>query len=548
MASNTAIGQRAVPAGERADQPRRGSPFGRAVRGVVRTAAFVGKELTEVRRQPRLILSLVLGPFLILFLFGIGYSAAPRTVRTVLVLPADAELPADPNLYKEAFGAPFVFDSVTTDAPAARQRLLHREIGAIVYFPAQAEETVAQGRQAILQLEYNEIDPLTAQWLSYYAYVQTSELNKRILIEGLKQNGLGASGGQQQAAETKALADQMAQDAATLRNAVAAKDRNAALDRIAAIRAGNARAQENIATSAQLLGGVALFGGVADPQETPQGKSLVAAQGAIQGINSTADQLESAVQANRFGDAEAGQADQIGRDAGTLAAASDQLKLIPPEILVSPFQPKSANVSPIEPDFVEYYAPAVIALLVQHIAVTLTALTLVRERLLGTVELFRVSPTSATEITFGKYVSYFLLTAVLGLGLAALLHFGLGVHILAGYAPFVITLLLLAVASLSFGFFISAVSRSESQAVQFSMLILLASVFFGGFFLSLNSLIPYVRAISYALPVTYGIQALRSVMLRGEQPPLYALAALGAFAVGLYVVSTLLFRRQFRRG
>lgn len=249
-----------------------------------------------------------------------------------------------------------------------------------------------------------------------------------------------------------------------------------------------------------------------------------------------------------MGQAQQDMANTIAQDAGIVGQSADQLKLIPPDVLVSPFQSQSNNISPIAPGFVEFYAPAVIALLIQHIAVTLTALTLVRERLIGAVEVFRVSPTGAGEVTIGKYLAYLLLTAILGGALAAAMHFGLKIHILAGYLPFAGVLLLLILASLSFGFLISAISNSESQAVQFSMLVLLASVFFGGFFLALDSLVPYVRVISYALPVTYGIKALQAVMLRGEAPDWWVLASLGAMALLLFIVSTALFRRQFRRG
>jgi ABC-2 type transport system permease protein len=127
------------------------------------------------------------------------------------------------------------------------------------------------------------------------------------------------------------------------------------------------------------------------------------------------------------------------------------------------------------------------------------------------------------------------------------MHLGLGVHILAGYLVFAGVLTLLILASLSYGFFISAISNSESQAVQLSMLVLLASVFFGGFFLGLESLLPFVRVISYMLPVTYGINALQAVMLRGEYPAYYTLGALGGIALGLFVISTLLFNLQLRR-
>lgn len=526
-------------------RPGTQGPFGRAVRGVVRTTSFVGKELTEVRRQPRLLLSLVLGPFLILFLFGVGYAANPRDIRTVVVLPSNSPLANNADQYRDAFAKPFVLDSVTQNADQARQRLANREIEAVIYFPPNAYETVLGGQRAVLQLEYNEIDPLTSQWLNYYAYVQTNELNKRILIEALKQDD---ASGQGRTEETRNLAVAMGNDAAALQAAIAANDRNAALDRIAAIRRNNTKAQQNTITSAQVLGGVALFTNVQNPQETPQGKALTSAQEAIGRIDDTTNRLQSTAQAGQFTPADAQAAGQIQTDAQAIGASTDQLKLIPPELLVSPFEAKSRNISTIEPDFVEFYAPAVIALLIQHIAVTLTALTLVRERLLGSVELFRVSPTGAGEITIGKYLGYFVLTAFIGAALAAAMHLGLGVHILGGYGLFATAALLLVVASLSFGFFISAISNSESQAVQFSMLVLLASVFFSGFFLGLDSLLPYVRVVSYALPVTYGIKALQAVMLRGEQPPLWTLAALGGMALLLFIASTGLFRRQFKRG
>jgi ABC-2 type transport system permease protein len=514
------------------------------VAGLVRLTSFVGKELTEVRRQPRLLLSLVLGPFLILLLFGIGYSAATPNIETVVVLPPEY------NLSKEelqtAFTPPFTLVEVTHDANAARQQLQDRKVGVVIYFPSNAYETVAQGQRATLQIDYNDIDPLQSQWIQYYAYVQTNELNKRVLVAALQQNGAGQ--GDQRAAETRDLAGAMHNDAAGLQNDLNGNNRDDAQQRIVAIRQNNQKVQANLTTAAQALGGLALFGHLQNPQDTPQGKALAASGEASNRINNNLDQIQADLIADRASPHDADLARQIQDDSDTIANSSGQFKTIPPDVLVSPFQEKSRNISAISPDFVEFYAPAVISLLIQHIAVTLTALTLVRERLLGSVELFRVSPASASEITFGKYLSYFLLTIVLGALLAAAMHFGLGVHILAGYGLFAAAAVLLTVAALSLGFFISAISNSESQAVQLSMLVLLASVFFGGFFLPLTSLAPYVRVISYLLPVTYGIKALQAIMLRGEFPPLYTLIVLGGMALGLYIISTIMFRRHFKRG
>jgi ABC-2 type transport system permease protein len=520
----------------------------RFVHGIVRKTAFVGKELTDVRRQPRLLLSLVLGPFLILLLFGLGYQATQRDIRTLVVFPQDMQVSLDPEQYRDAFAPPFVLDGVTKDQAAALARLEARQVGVVVLFPENAYNTVAGGQRAELQVLYNEINPLQTQWLQYYAYVQTNELNKRILTEALKRASRNRTGQEATADQTRNLAQSMSNDARALRNDLTTNNAAGAQERIRTLRQTNLQVQQNVATSAQTLAGVALFVGVQDWDQTPQGQALQVAQASVFNINGNLDRLDADVRAGRMGPEQGALAEQVEQDTGVLTASAEQLKLVPPEIAVSPFQPQSRNISRIEPGFVEFYGPAVIALLLQHIAVSLTALTLVRERLLGSVELFRISPLGAFEVTMGKYASYFFITALLGVLLTLAMHLGLGVHILAGYLTYAGVLALLIVASLSVGFFISAVSNSESQAVQLSMLVLLASVFFSGFFIGVETLLPFVQVVSYSLPVTYGIRALQAVMLRGEQPPLYAVTALAAMAMFLFFLSTTIFRYQFRRG
>lgn len=520
---------------------------GRLFSGFVRRGAFIGKEVIDVRRQPRLLISLVLGPFLILFLFGVGYSAEQQDIRTVVVFPEDMQVDLNVATYKDAFAPPFVLVGVTKDKNGALAELALRQVQVVVLFPPQAYSTIASGQRATLQVLYNEINPLQSQWLQYYSYVQTNELNKRILMEALKNADKSRAGQDATAGAMKTVAQTMGNDSRALRNDITANNPKSALDQVAKVRAANQAIQRNLLSSAQVLGGVALFVGARDPLQTPQAQAIASAQGAVNTIDTNLTQLETDFRGGKVQPADAGLAQQVEEQSALLITASDQLKIIPPEVVVAPFQSKSTNVSAINPGVVEFYAPAVIALLVQHIAVTLTALTLVRERLLGTVELFRVAPISAGEIVTGKYISYFLLTAVLTALLAAAMRFGLGAPILSGYGPFALVLALLILASLSFGFLISALSNTESQAVQLSMLILLASVFFGGFFLGLESLLPFVRVVSYALPVTYGIQALQAVMLRGEPAPQVALYALGGMAAALLVVSSSIFRAQFRR-
>jgi ABC-2 type transport system permease protein len=223
------------------------------------------------------------------------------------------------------------------------------------------------------------------------------------------------------------------------------------------------------------------------------------------------------------------------------------LDAIPDKVLVAPITTEITNLSPLEPDYMSFYAPAVLALLLQHIAVTFGSLTMVRERLLGAEELFRVAPIAPWEIVTGKYVSYSLLTVTIGLVLSVLIVAVMRVPLMGSVLDLVLVLVLVAVAGLGWGLFVSVLSRRESQAVQFSMLILLAAVFFGGFFLPLSGLLPAVHFVSYALPVTYGVQALREIMLAGRAPGVELLRPLVVMSVGFYALCVLLYTWQHKR-
>jgi ABC-2 type transport system permease protein len=175
--------------------------------------------------------------------------------------------------------------------------------------------------------------------------------------------------------------------------------------------------------------------------------------------------------------------------------------------------------------------------------VTFAALSIVRERNAGTMELFRVSPLTAGEALLGKYVSYMLFGGVIAAILSALLVFVLHVPMLGSWWNFALVLAAVLFTSLGIGFIISIVSQTNSQAVQYSMIVLLASVFFSGFIMSLDMLTKPVRVLSWMLPTTYGTLMLRDIGLRGVAPNWPLLAGLVGIGVLLMLVAWQLMRR-----
>jgi ABC-2 type transport system permease protein len=220
---------------------------------------------------------------------------------------------------------------------------------------------------------------------------------------------------------------------------------------------------------------------------------------------------------------------------------------IPPEVVAAPTTAVATNIAPTQPTVLGFFGPAVFALILQHMAVTLSALSLVRERLSGTFELFRVSPVNAFEILLGKYLGFGIIAAMISAIVSALLIYGLGIPMLGDLLSFAGVIALLVLASLGFGLLISVVSDSERQAVQLSLLVLLASVFFSGFVLPVQEFKLELQAVSYVLPVTHGIRLLQDLMLRGGTVAGWQTAMLGLIAGTLFLVTMLLLRHSLRR-
>jgi ABC-2 type transport system permease protein len=100
---------------------------------------------------------------------------------------------------------------------------------------------------------------------------------------------------------------------------------------------------------------------------------------------------------------------------------------------------------------------------------------------------------------------------------------------------------------LGIGFLISVYSKTDSQAVQLSMLVLLLSIFFSGFFLPLENFRVPINYVGYALPLTHGISAFQAIMLRGAAPSELTWVLLGSIALVTFIVVTSISQWQFRR-
>ena len=492
----------------------------------IRLFSFFSKEVNEVRRQPRLVLSLILGPFLILLLFGAGYAGERPKLRTALVVPQSGLGGVQLEDLKKAISANFQLVSIDPDEATAMARLNARQVDVVEILPGDVQKRVLSGQQSPVEFRYNEINPLNEQWIQYLGYAQVNEINRAILLQTTRDM-------QSEAVSTKQLLGEARTRLDALRSGVSLAqqaDLKQTLDQL--------KQTAGVLAVSPLLASQINSGDV-NPAQTQQ--QLAQLRDDIDALeqamsSGTLDQQQARITATR---------DRIAQ----LEQATDVLSKLPPNVLISPLQQNYENMHGKALDFMTFYAPIVLALILQHIGVTLGALSLVRERLLGALELFRVAPVSMMQVLVGKYLGYTLFVGVIATLLVGLMIWpqALGIPFLGSVLLFIGLVLLFTVASLGVGFLISTWSKSDSQAVQLSMLVLLLSIFFSGFFLPLENFRPPVNNVGYILPLTHGIVGFQDIMLKGVAPGDFTWFMLGVIAAVTFVAVTIISHWQFRR-
>lgn len=493
---------------------------------IIRTSAFLGKEISEILRQPRLLGSLVMGPFLILLVFGIGYRNEARALRTLFVVPdGESSLARQIEENARTLGPQLIYSGVTTDEACARQQLLVGEVDLVAVAPDDAMERVQASEQAQFTLYHREIDPFQVDYVHYFGQVYIDEVNRRVLLN-ITQAGQSEASGVQEDLR-----------AAAMRQALQAGDSALAGRHQAELNQSVGAASQAVGASLGVLNGIDETIGAGNSGEAGELLSLLAS------VRENAGSLGQAGQTAGNDPQAIERLDQIEQDLGALETRLEQFTAIDPNVLVRPFRSQAESVARVQPNASEFFSPAVIALLLQHLAVTMAALSIVRERTVGTMELFRISPLSAGETLIGKYLSNTIFSLVIAAALSAPLIYGLRVPMLGSWLDYGLVIVVLLFASLGIGFIISLISQTESQAVQLTMLVLLTSVFFSGFLMSLDLLTRPVRALSWALPTTYGIALLRDIFFRGLPANLYLLGGLALIGLLLYGLAWLLLRR-----
>ena len=145
----------------------------------------------------------------------------------------------------------------------------------------------------------------------------------------------------------------------------------------------------------------------------------------------------------------------------------------------------------------------------------ISGIALLRERTTGTLERVLATPIKRSEIVFGYLIGYGIFAIIQTLIIVFFSIYLLNIN-LAGSLTYVILInILLAIAALAMGIFISTFANSEFQMVQFIPIVAIPQVFFSGIF-PLENMSPWLSNIGYLFPLRYAGHALTNIMIKGQ--------------------------------
>jgi len=179
-----------------------------------------------------------------------------------------------------------------------------------------------------------------------------------------------------------------------------------------------------------------------------------------------------------------------------------------------------------------FYVPGIIALVIMVAVLNLTAMSVVREKEMGTMEQVMVTPIRPIEFILGKTIPF----ALIGIFQVALVTsvgiFWFGVPMRGSLVLLFVGLLMFLLSFLALGLFISTISRNQQQALVTTFFFTFPVILLSGFIFPIANMPRVIQYVTYVNPLRYFLVIIRDIFLKGSGlellwPQLTALLAIG---------------------
>ena len=190
-------------------------------------------------------------------------------------------------------------------------------------------------------------------------------------------------------------------------------------------------------------------------------------------------------------------------------------------------------------------APGLLAVFVLFFTFILTGVGFLRERAQGTLERLQTTLVGSFDIMLGYMLGFLIFAIVQTVVIFSFTIFALDIDYQGSLWEIGVVLFLVVVVAVSLGIFISSFANNEFQVVQFIPVVLAPQIFLSGVIIPVEQMPEVFEWLSVVLPLTYAVDALREIMLRGtDLSALWSnLLALAVFSGALLAAAVASLRR-----
>ncbi len=196
--------------------------------------------------------------------------------------------------------------------------------------------------------------------------------------------------------------------------------------------------------------------------------------------------------------------------------------------------------------FIDFFAPGVMGLAAMMVTFMLSIISFVHERSASTLDRLLSTPVTEGEVVAGYAVAFGLVGLIQStvIILAAVLLFQ--IQIVGNPLTALLIIFVFGMGMQGLGFLLSSIAKNEFQAIQFLPIILFPSILLSGVFWPIEAVPTLLRPISNFIPLTYAVDGMRSVMIRGWSlgDVWFQLGVLVIFACVMLVLSTYGLKRR----
>ena len=186
--------------------------------------------------------------------------------------------------------------------------------------------------------------------------------------------------------------------------------------------------------------------------------------------------------------------------------------------------------------------PGLLGVILSMTLVMMTSLGVTREYERGTMEALLATPVRPLEVMVGKLAPYVVVGLIQTAVILTLARALFDVPMDGGWAALSAGVLLFIVGSLSLGFLISTLARTQLQAMQMSFFYIMPSILLSGFMFPFRGMPQWAQWLGTAIPVTHFLRVVRGAMLKG-QGLAETWSSLGALSLFVLIVAGLAMSR-----